>query len=108
MDKDYGTNPDETGNVEQTGDDVPPHRDEPYGFMEREVAFKLLASHAMVDPEYFQWLREDPEAAAAQLHIRLTEKDLEYLRNEVEWERLQKFEWEVRESLHLELVTNSW
>ena len=65
-------------------DQVPPHRDEPYGFMERELVFKLMASHALVDAEYFELLRNDPEEAAAQLHIRLTERDLNYLKNNVE------------------------
>lgn len=81
---------------------------EPYGFMEREVAFKLLASHAMVDEEYFHWLRDDPEAAAAQLHIRLTDADIDYIKNEVEWDRIEATAGSIRESLHLDLVTNSW
>jgi hypothetical protein len=81
---------------------------EAYGFMEREVAFKLLASHAMVDRDYFSWLRDDPEAAAAQLHIRLTEQDLDYLRNQVEWDRIERMADPIRESLHLDMVTNSW
>ena len=83
------------------------HR-EPYGFSEREVAFKLLASHAMVDAEFFEWLRNDPVAAAAQLHIALTERDVEYLQNEVEWDRIAENAGPIRESLHLEIVTNSW
>lgn len=81
---------------------------EPYGFMERELAFKLLASHAMVDEEFFRWLRSDPENAAAQLHIRLTERDVEYLTNTVQWDEIEKVAYQVRESLHLEQVTNSW
>jgi hypothetical protein len=88
---------------------------EPYGFMERELAFKLLASHALVDREFFDWLREDPEAAAAQLHIRLTKEDIDYLRNDVEWDRLQsptdsglRNDDSIRDALHLERVTNSW
>jgi hypothetical protein len=79
-----------------------------YGFMERELAFKLLASHALVDAEYFEWLRTDPEAAAAQLHIRLTANDLEYLRDVVEWDGIQSFADGIRERLHLDQVTNSW
>lgn len=81
---------------------------EPYGFMERELIFKLLASHALVDAEYYEWLRKDPEAAAAQLHIRLTDEDLEYLRNVVEWDRIDEMAGSIRDSLHLELVTSSW
>lgn len=81
---------------------------ERYGFMEREVAFKLLASHAMVDGAYFEYLRNDPVAAAAHLHIALEPKDIEYLKNEVDWNRLAEIAEPVRASLKLELVTNSW
>jgi hypothetical protein len=81
---------------------------QPYGFTERELAFKLLASHALVDEEFFQWLRSDPENAAAQLHIRLTERDVEYLTNVVEWDQIEEVSHGVRERLHLDQVTNSW
>lgn len=81
---------------------------EEYGFTERELAFKLLASHAMVDEEFFQWLRSDPESAAAQLHIRLTERDLYYLTEVVQWDEIDKVADLVRSNLHLEQVTNSW
>ena len=87
---------------------VPPHRHEPYGFMEREVAFKFLASHAMVDADFYEHLKRDPETAAAELHIRLNDRDLEYLRNIVEWDELDKYAGEIRARLHLEDVTNSW
>jgi hypothetical protein len=81
---------------------------EAYGFMERELAFKLMASHAMVDAGYFEYLRNDPVAAAAHLHIALEERDLDYRRNEVDWDRLAEMAEPVRESLNLEIVTNSW
>jgi hypothetical protein len=81
---------------------------EPYGFMERELIFKLLASHALVDEEFFYRLREDPENAAAQLHIRLTDADIDYIKNKVEWDRIEVTTDAIRESLHLDLVTNSW
>ena len=80
----------------------------PYGFMERELAFKLLASHALVDREFFEWLRSDPENAAAQLHIRLTNDDIEYLSKTVEWDSIDKVAEDIRKRLHLDLVTNSW
>lgn len=81
---------------------------EPYGFMERELAFKLLASHALVDPDFYEWLKRDPENAAGQLHIRLTDKDIDYIQNTVEWDSIDKMAAEIREGLHLDLVTNSW
>lgn len=81
---------------------------ERYGFMERELAFKLLASHAMVDAGFFEYLRKDPVAAAAHLHVALEPKDIEYLVNEVDWDRLSEMAEPVRASLKLELVTNSW
>jgi hypothetical protein len=81
---------------------------EPYGFMERELAFKLLASHALVDPDFYEELRRDPENAAGQLHIRLTDKDIDYIQNSVEWESIDQVAADIRERLHLDLVTNSW
>jgi hypothetical protein len=81
---------------------------EPYGFMERELAFKLLAAHALVDAEFYDWLRRDPENAAAQLHIRLTDKDIDYIQNVVEWDSIDGLAPDIRERLHLDLVTNSW
>jgi hypothetical protein len=79
----------------------------PYRPMERELAFKLLASHALVDAEFQAWLREDPVSAAAQLHIQLTDKDLEYLRGIVEWDRIDENAKTIRDSLHLDSVVNS-
>lgn len=81
---------------------------EPYGFMEREVAFKLLASHALVDSDFYTELQNHPEAAAAALHIRLTEEDIDYIANKVEWTVISEQAETIRESLHLDLVTNSW
>ena len=80
----------------------------PYGFMERELIFKLLAAHALVDAGFFEELRRDPEAAAAQLHIRLTNADIEYLTKVVEWDAINSVAPDIRERLHLEMVTNSW
>ena len=79
-----------------------------YGFVERELAFKLLASHALVDPDYFEYLRRDPVAAAAHLHIALEPEDIDYLTTKVDWDRLADMAEPVRESLKLEIVTNSW
>ena len=76
--------------------------------MERELIFKLLASHALVDEEFYKDLQNDPEAAAAQLHIRLTTEDIEYITSVVEWNVLDENAEGIREALHLDLVTNSW
>ena len=82
-------------------------RYEDYGRTERELAFKLLAAHAMVDADFFERLRQDPRAAAEHLHIALTDKDVEYILG-IEWDTIASSAPDVRESLHLELVTNSW
>jgi hypothetical protein len=81
---------------------------EPYGYMERELIFKLLASHAMVDGDFYSRLRVDARGAAAELHIALTDEDVDYIQNQVEWDRLDERADAIREALHLELVTNSW
>ena len=100
------TNPNEGEEIQYPNPDNPEH--ERYGFMERELAFKLLASHAMVDPDFFEYLRNDPVRAAAHLHIALEPRDIEYLTNEVDWETLAQMAEPVRSSLVLERVTNSW
>lgn len=81
---------------------------------EREVAFKLLAAHALVDKKFYGFLREDPVAAVASLHMVLDESDYEYLRGlgtetapGVEWERLDALADEIRESLHADTVVRS-
>jgi hypothetical protein len=84
------------------------HDERPYGFMERELAFKLLASHAMVDAEFYEALKADPAGAAEQLHIALTEEDVSYIQNDVDWKSLDQWAGSVRESLNLERVTSSW
>ena len=77
------------------------------GLTEREVAFKLIAAHAMVDAEYYQRLREDPVAAAAELHIALDDGDLEYLQGVVNWEELDQHADAVREALRPEAAVRS-
>jgi hypothetical protein len=81
---------------------------ESYGFMERELAFKLLASHALVDAGFFEYLRKDPVAAAAHLHIALDTDDIVYLTKEVDWDLIAQMAEPIRASLKLELVTHSW
>jgi len=97
-----------SGNVQGGGTEPDGTEHEPYGFMERELIFKLLASHAMVDRDFYFWLRKDPRGAAAELHIALTDEDVDYIQNQVEWDRLDEIADPVRAALHLELVTNSW
>lgn len=99
----------DSGGTDNYGANLEPEEEhEPYGFMERELAFKLLASHAMVDAPFYEWLKKDPRAAAAELHIALTDEDVDYILNQVDWNRLDEIQSPVRESLQLKLVTNSW
>lgn len=81
--------------------------EEQYGLTERQIAFKLLAAHALVDAEFYRKLQEDPEAAADELYIRLREDDLEYLRGIVEWPVIDKYADEIRAALHTEAVVRS-
>ena len=85
-----------------------PHHGEPYGFMERELVFKLLAAHALVDHPFLLRLRKNPKAAAAELHISLTPEDVNYIKNQVNWKYVTKEASGIREALNLEAVTNSW
>ena len=81
--------------------------EEVYGHTERQLAFKLLASHAMVDPEFYRFLRDDPELAAASLHIMLTQEDIRYIKGTVQWDEIDKHADAVRDALHTEEVVGS-
>jgi predicted mannosyl-3-phosphoglycerate phosphatase (HAD superfamily) len=81
--------------------------EEVYGLVERQVAFKLLAAHAMVDAEFYRQLREDPEIAAAQLHIRLNDEDVRYIRESVQWNVLDEHADAVRAALNVDEVVRS-
>lgn len=63
---------------------------------EREVAFKLIAAHALVDAEYYQLLRKNPREAVAQLHFLLDENDYRYLEGlpSLDEERRPGINWE--------------
>jgi hypothetical protein len=79
---------------------------------ERELAFKLLAAHALVDRDFYEFLKADPAAAAASLHIVLEEDDLAYLRGgiegeSVEWDRIDPVAEQVRDALNAEVVVRS-
>jgi hypothetical protein len=86
---------------------TPSNDEEVYGRTERQLAFKLLAAHAMVDAEFYRQLHEDPEAAAALLHIRLNEEDVHYIRDTVDWSVLDQFHESVREALRTDAVVRS-
>jgi hypothetical protein len=82
--------------------------EEPYGHTERQIAFKRLAAHALVDPEFYAKLRDDPEAACEEMYIRLADDDIAYLKS-VEWPVLDKSADEIRAALHLEdVVASIW
>jgi hypothetical protein len=102
MDQDMGM-PSESMELSGGGGEFEEHQ----GHSEREVAFKLLAAHAMVDAEFYQRLREDPASAAAELHIMLDDGDLEYLQGVVNWEVLDKYAGEIREALQPERAIRS-
>ena len=91
----------------QNAPDEPEEHRPVYGYMERQLIFKLLAAHAMVDGEFFDQLRENPREAASQLRIDLTDADVEYI-NGVAWETLSENAEAIRNGLNLEQVTNSW
>lgn len=80
---------------------------EPYGKFERQAAFKMLAAHGMMDRNFFALLREDPELAAAQLHLRLNKEDIAYIRETVNWSELEKHWQGVRDAIQPEVVVRS-
>jgi hypothetical protein len=81
--------------------------EEVYGHTERQLAFKLLASHAMVDPGFYKFLHDDPALAAASLHIMLTDDDIGYIKGIVQWDRLDQVADEVRDALQTKAIVGS-
>ena len=82
------------------------------GHTEREVAFKLLAAHALVDKEFYELLKSDPAAALASVHIALDDEDLRYLKGgvpgkSVEWDRIDPHADEVRDAINADIVVRS-
>ncbi len=81
---------------------------------EREVAFKLLAAHALVDRDFYFLLRKDPVEACTSLHIVLEEDDYEYLRGNttesgpgIDWRHVDEHEDEIRQALNRDTVVRS-
>lgn len=71
--------------------------------VERELALRLIASRALVDPAFYEELRRDPRAAAQQLHVSLAEEDVARLEG-VDWAYLDEHVRELRRGLGLEQV----
>ena len=82
---------------------------------EREVAFKLIAAHALVDADYYRRLRENPRDAVAELHFLLDDSDYQYLEGlasvdgapGVEWETVDEHIETVRSALNADTVVRS-
>jgi len=83
---------------------------------EREVAFKLIAAHALVDAGYYQLLRENPREAVAQLHFLLDEDDYRYLEGKtslderrpgINWDAIDPVVDQLRAGLNQESVVRS-
>ena len=100
---DLGNTGGDGGNTEETYDSL----------TEREVAFKLVAAHALVDKEFYELLKSDPQAAVQSLHIFLDEEDIQYLKGGrddqpgVEWERIDRYADEIRDAVHADTVVRS-
>lgn len=75
---------------------------------ERELALRLLASHALADPKFFQRLRRDPQAAAASLSLHLSDGDVAYIRDQVDWNALDAVAGDVRGALKVGFANSSW
>jgi hypothetical protein len=101
---------DDLGNTGSNGGGA----DETYDSLtEREVAFKLIAAHALVDRDFYELLKSDPQAAVQSLHIFLEEDDIQYLKGGtdeqpgVEWERIDRYADEIRDAVHADSVVRS-
>lgn len=60
-----------------------------------------LALEALLDPDFYAQLREDPRRAAESRGIQLTDTDIAYLESEVHWGVVDAHMAEMRDALHL-------
>ena len=81
---------------------------------ERELAFKMIAAHALVDEEFYAELRESPREAIAKLHFLLDEEDYLYLQGEltetglgIDWAPIDEHIGEIRSALNAPTVVRS-
>jgi hypothetical protein len=95
-------------------DDVPESNDqEPYGSAElaapteRELALRLVVSRAVVDAQFYERLRSDPEAAIDALHVRLDAADMERIRG-LNWDEIDEPVALLRRQLGLGVVRGGW
>lgn len=83
---------------------------------EREVAFKMIAAHALIDAKFYEFLRANPRDAVAYLHFVLDDSDYRYLENMplegepagVQWEAIDAHIEEVRSALNAGSVVRSF
>jgi len=59
-----------------------------------------LAQEALLDPDFYTRLREDPQAAADSLGVTLSDSDAAYL-SDVHWAAIDAHIQEMRDALHL-------
>ena len=64
----------------------------------RDLAFKLLAAHALVDAQFYAELRADPARAAERLHIKLTDDDVRLI-SSVDWENVDRHADAIRAAI---------
>ncbi len=95
--------------------DVPSDEPEVYTMRtEREVAFKMIAAHALVDADYYDLLKTNPREAVAQLHFLLDDEDYLYLEGVltesgpgIAWAPIEENIEEIRSALNAPTVVRS-
>jgi hypothetical protein len=78
-----------------------------YGSPAALSPLKLLAIEALADPGFHDKLKNDPEAAVLALGLKLSEDQIEYLRDGIHW-AVDAHVDEMRQALHVEPAQASW
>lgn len=63
-----------------------------------------LALEALLDAEFYERLKEDPQRAAESMGIQLSDSDAAYLGSEVHWSVVDAHMAEMRDALHLGIM----
>ena len=72
-----------------------------YGTSGARGALARLALEALLDAEFYERLKEDPQRAAESIGVQLADGDAAYLRSEVHWSVVDAHIAEMRDALHL-------
>ena len=72
-----------------------------YGSTPARGALARLALESLLDADFYERVKEDPQRAAESMGVELSDADAAYLKSEVHWSVVDAHIAEMRDALHL-------